>query len=323
MAVSNDSTAEVSLIYQQVFEVGLTEGPILKASFALIMSLFFTYLNAIMVYTLWSKPVFEETPRYILFNHMLLNDSIHLLVTSLLYVLGLAFLRLVKAACAFIVFISVSTFRNTPVNLAVMSLERYVAICFPLRHAEVATQKITYIAIGLVWLISSINLIIDLLYGVVMDSTFFTSKILCTRERLFIKKWQLDVFQVFNIFYFVSVTVFIVFTYISIVITARSLTSNKPSASKAHKTVLLHFIQLSMCLNTFLYSAIERAAAMAGSSDSNLFLDLRYLNYLFVLILPRCLSPLIYGLRDDAVRPLFIYYFCMTVRKIKTTVNIH
>ncbi|XP_058272249.1 odorant receptor 131-2-like [Hemibagrus wyckioides] len=321
MAFSNDSTDEVLLIYQQIFQVGLTEGPISKGSFAILMSLFFTYLNAIMVYTLWSKPVFKETPRYILFTHMLLNDSIHLLLSSLLYIIGLAYLKLVMAACAFVVFVSATTFNNAPLNLAVMSLERYVAICLPLRHAEIATQKRTHIAIGIIWFIGSINFIIDLLYGVVTDSNLLTSEIFCTRERLFIKQWQLDVYRGFNIFFFVTVSVIILFTYISIFITARSISSNKDSAAKAHKTVLLHIIQLGLCLTSFLYSLIERAAAMAGSSK--LFMDLRYLNYLFVLILPRCLSPLIYGLRDDAVRPLFIYYFRFGTGKRRSTVNVH
>ncbi|GAA6105661.1 odorant receptor 131-2-like [Tachysurus ichikawai] len=123
-------------------------------------------------------------------------------------------------------------------------------------------------------------------------------------------------------FYFVSVSVIILFTYIRILITARSITSNKDSAAKAHKTVLLHIIQLSLCLTSFLYSIIERAAATSSTSTS-LFVDLRYLNYLFVLILPRCLSPLIYGLRDDAVRPLFIYYFRCATGKRRSTVNVH
>ncbi|XP_026794176.1 odorant receptor 131-2-like [Pangasianodon hypophthalmus] len=321
MAVTNDSTAEVLLIYQQLYQVALTEGPISKVSVATIMSLFFTYLNAIMVYTLWSKPVFKETPRYILFTHMLLNDSIQLLITSLLYIFGLAYLKLVMAACAFMVFVSATTFNNAPLNLAVMSLERYVAIRFPLRHAEIATQKRTHIAIGVIWFIGSINFIIDLFYGVVMDSNYLTLQMFCTRERLFIKQWQVDVYRGFNIFYFVSVTMIILFTYISILITTRSISSNKDSATKAHKTVLLHLIQLGLCLTSFLYSIMERAAAMAGSSS--LFLDLRYVNYLFVLILPRCLSPLIYGLRDDAVRPLFIYYFRFATGKRTSTVNVH
>ncbi|KAK2827230.1 hypothetical protein Q7C36_018156 [Tachysurus vachellii] len=322
MSVSNDSIVEVLLIYQQFFQFVLTEGLVARACFAILMSLFFIYLNALMVYTLWSKPVFKETPRYILFNHMLFNDSIQLFVTTLLYILSFAYLKLVMAACAFLVFISSTTFRNAPLNLALMSLERYVAINFPLRHAEIATQKKTYIAIGIIWCMSMIQFIIDLLYVLLSDPKFFSSQIFCSRERLFIKQWQVDAFQGVNMFYFVSVSVIILFTYIRILITARSISTNKASALKAHKTVLLHIIQLGLCLTSFLYSSIERAAAMTSTSSS-LFVDLRYLNYLFVLILPRCLSPLIYGLRDDAVRPLFIYYFCCARGKRRSTVNVH
>ncbi|XP_058272460.1 odorant receptor 131-2-like [Hemibagrus wyckioides] len=323
MSVSNDSTAEVLLIHQQMFQFTLTVGSISKVICAILMSVFFTYLNAIMVYTLCTKPVFKESPRYILFKHMLLNDSIQLIVTSLLYFLGVAYLKLVVAACAFLVLVSSTTFRNAPLNLALMSVERYVAISFPLRHAEIATQKRTYIAIGIIWCMGLLHFLIDLLYVLITDPNFFfVSEIFCTRERLFIKQWQLDVYQGFNIFYFVSVSVIILFTYIRILITARSISSNKDSAVKAHKTVLLHIIQLGLCLTSFLYSFIERAAAMASTSSS-LFVDIRYLNYLFVLILPRCLSPLIYGLRDDAVRPLFIYYFRCATGKRKSTVNVH
>ncbi|KAM9451140.1 odorant receptor 131-2-like [Clarias gariepinus] len=320
MATTNDSAVQVLIIYQQVYQVALTERPISKVSVAVIMSLFFIYLNVVMIYTLRSKPVFRETPRYILFNHMLLNDTIQLFVTSLLYILGLVYLKVVMAACAFIVIVSGTTFRNAPLNLAVMSLERYVAICFPLRHAEIATQRKTYIAIGIIWFMSVMQYLIDLFYSVLMDPTFLTSQMFCTRERLFMKQWQIDLHQGVNIFFFLSVTMIILFTYVSILIITRSITSNKGSAAKAHKTVLLHLIQLGLCLTSFFYSFIERAAATAGSSS--LFLDLRYLNYLFVLILPRCLSPLIYGLRDDAVRHLFIYHFQCAMRKRRFTANV-
>ncbi|KAI5622427.1 olfactory receptor 2M5, partial [Silurus asotus] len=306
---------------QQIVQVVLTEGQTMKVTFVIFISILFIYLNAIMVYALLSKPVFKESPRYILFINMLVNDSFQLLFTAMLYIFRFSVLRFVTAACAFIVFISVTTFRNAPLTLAVMSLERYVAICFPLRHAEIATQKRTYIAVGVIWFIGSVNFVIDLLYVAVMDSNFLTTQILCTRERLFIKQWQAEVLQGFSIFYFVSVSMIIIFTYIKIVITARSISSNKDSASKAHKTVLLHLIQLVLCLSSFLYGFIERAVATV--SDNKLIIELLYLNFLFVLILPRCLSPLIYGLRDDAVRSLFIYYLRFATGKRRSTVNVH
>ena len=57
-------------------------------------------------------------------------------------------------------------------------------------------------------------------FGGVMGSSFLTWQVFCTRERLFIKAWQLDVYHGFSVFYFVSVTLIIIFTYISIMITA-------------------------------------------------------------------------------------------------------
>ncbi|XP_058272491.1 odorant receptor 131-2-like [Hemibagrus wyckioides] len=320
MSGTNNSSKEI-LSVQQIFQVVLNEGQIMKVIFVILMSVFFIYFNIIMVYTLWTKPIFKETPRYILFINMLINDSIQLLLTSMLYIFSLLFLQIFTAACALIVFLSVTTFRNAPLNLAVMSVERYVAICFPLRNVEIATQKRTHIAVGVIWFIGSINCMIDLFHVAVIDPNLFTSQTLCTREMLFIKKWQADALQAFSIFYFVSVSVIILFTYVNIVIIARTISSNKDSATKAHKTVLLHLIQLLLCLSSFLYGFIERAAAMVG--NSKLISDLRYLNYLFVLVLPRCLSPLIYGLRDDAVRPLFIYYFWHVTGKCRPTVNVH
>ncbi|XP_017553982.1 odorant receptor 131-2-like [Pygocentrus nattereri] len=309
MAGTNESNVN-AFLYQNLIKSELDGGNIVKLVVAILTTLFSVYVNCIMLYALMSKRVFKESPRYILFAHMLFNDSVHLILSTMMYVLALAFLKLAKAVCSLIMFISTTTFLNAPLNLAVMSLERYVAIRFPLRHAEIATQKRTYIAICFVWLFGSANILTDIIFAAVMDPNFFYMQMYCFRDQIFIKQWQLDLYNGCNIFYFVSVTVIIIFTYISIMLTARSMSSNKDSAKKAHRTVLLHLIQLGLCLTSFVYGSIERALYLMAGSDTALFKHLRYLNFLIVLIVPRCLSPLIYGLRDDAVRPLFKYYFC-------------
>ncbi|XP_066501376.1 odorant receptor 131-2-like [Hoplias malabaricus] len=322
MALLNGSTLGILTIQQQLSDSVLNELQKLKLVVPILMSLFFVYVNSVMFCVLRSKRIFKETPRYILFGHMLFNDSVQLIVSSMLYTFALAFLKVVTAACAFIIFVSSATFRNTPLNLAVMSLERYVAICFPLRHTEIATQKRTYLAIVLMWCISSINPMIDLFFAAIMDPNFLTMNGFCSRDKLFIKSWQLDMFNALNVLYFVSVTVIIIFTYISIMITARSVSSSKDSARKAYRTVLLHLFQLGLSLTSFLYVNIERALYIFSGSDSSLYTNLRYLNFVFVLILPRSLSPLIYGLRDDAVRPLYKFYFFCGSSKIMPVVNV-
>ncbi|KAK9955461.1 hypothetical protein ABG768_015333 [Culter alburnus] len=303
MAGSNGTAEDVSFTYQQIYNQDMDAGLSTKTAVAVLTSLFFVFVNCVMLFALGSKRIFQETPRYILFGHMLMNDSVLLLVSIIMYAVAQCFLQLPKSICTLLVFISYCTFRNAPLTLALMSLERYVAICFPLRHCNIATPKRTGIAIGIIW--------------------FLTGIIFCTLEKLFLYKWQLDKYQAFDVLYFVSVAVIIIFTYISIMITARSVSSDKDSAKKALRTVLLHLIQLGLCLTSFLYTTIERTLYVMTGSNSSLFINLRYLNFLIILILPRCLSPLIYGMRDEAVWPLFKYFFCYRSGKVKPSINVH
>ncbi|XP_031427153.1 odorant receptor 131-2-like [Clupea harengus] len=321
MAMINQSSEGVPLVHQQMFKVEMNEGPLSKLVVAILMSLLFICINCIMFHTLMSKPVFRELPRYILFAHMLCNDSVQLMVSLLLYVLSMNVQLIPKALCALIILVTVTTFRNAALNLAVMSLERYVAICFPLRHSEMVTQKTIGVSIALIWIFSSINLSIDIIYALIVNPVSFKDPMFCTRQMFILSPWQRDMFDGFNLFSFVTVTAILIFTYINVMVVARSASADKESARKAHKTILLHLVQLVLCVNTFIYGTIERALAM--TSSSRLFMDLRYLNFLFVLILPRCLSPLIYGLRDDAVRPLFLYYVRCGAQKVKPSVTAH
>ncbi|XP_067280465.1 odorant receptor 131-2-like [Pseudorasbora parva] len=324
MAGSNGTAEDASFTYhQQIFYQNMDVGLNTKSAVAVLTSLFFVFVNCVMLFALGSKRIFQETPRYILFGHMLMNDSVLLLVSIIMYILAQFFLPIPKSLCTLLSFICYCTFRNAPLTLAVMSLERYVAICFPLRHCSIATTKKTGIALGIIWFLSSVHIIVDIIFVLTVDPNYLTSIIFCTFEKLFLYKWQLDKYQAFDVLYFVSVAVIIIFTYISIMITARSASSDKDSAKKALKTVLLHLIQLGLCLTSFLYATIERTLYMMTGTNPSLFVNLRYLSVLIILILPRCLSPLIYGMRDEAVWPLFKYFFCYRSGKVKPSINVH
>ncbi|KAA0720119.1 Olfactory receptor 2M5 [Triplophysa tibetana] len=323
MAVTNGTVTDVSFLYQQIFKLEFDAVTTTRIAVAVLIPLFFIFVNCVMLLALGSKSIFFETPRYILFGHMLINDSVLLLVTTVMYIISIFFLNINKALCTLLVFISYCTFRNAPLTLAMMSLERYVAVCFPLRHCDIATPKRTSIALGLIWMLSTLTIAIDIIYALIVNPNHLSDITFCTLEKLYMAKWQMDKNQGFDVLYFVSVAVVIIFTYIRIMITARSVSSDKDSCKKALKTVLLHLIQLGLCLCSFLYATIEKALYVMSGNNLPLFIDLRFLNYLTVLILPRCLSPLIYGMRDDALWPLFKYFLCYRSGKVKPSVNIH
>ncbi|XP_061103848.1 odorant receptor 131-2-like [Conger conger] len=271
-------------------------------------------MSGLMFFILWSKPKFREDSRYILFAHMLINDSVHLMGTIVLYLFALAFLHMSKAICSILVLITAVTYNNTPLNLAVISLERYVAIRFPLRHTEIATRRRTAIAIGLMWFISSINILIEIIYIMALDPHFFTAPIFCIREQMIIEEWQITFYSAASFFFLVFVALTILYIYISITLVAKSASTNKDSANKARKTVLLHMFQLGLCITSLLFAMFD---ALIAKTATALYVPLQFLNFFCLLVLPRCLSPLIYGLRDSAIRPLFLSYFRCNPTRLK------
>ncbi|XP_035290798.1 odorant receptor 131-2-like [Anguilla anguilla] len=311
-----NSSEEFTFIQQEAFHLHLDTGTLTRVVVVITTSIFFIYVNSIMFLTLRSKATFSETSRYILFANMLLIDSVHLVGTTLLYAIGAAGFHLIKTVCALLTLMPATTYTTTPLNLAVMSLERYVAICFPLRHTEITTQRRTNIAIGLVWFFGSLNFIIDMFYITIKQPHSLTAVIPCTRPGLFPAKWHIQLGQGLNSFYFVVVVLTIIYTYIGIIVAARSVSTDKVSARRAHRTVLLHLIQLGLCLTSLLYGIFESMTVTAGSS----MYYLQIVNFISLILLPRCLSPLIYGLRDNAFRPLFLRYFRCNFRKIRPDV---
>ncbi|XP_036379723.1 odorant receptor 131-2-like [Megalops cyprinoides] len=295
-----------------VTELPVNKGVPVKAVLSMTPCFFFFYINLVMLVTLRSKAVFRESSRYILLTNMLFVDSLNLLIFLLLYIFAVGKLYLSRYVCLAVVLTADIIFPISPINLAVMSLERYVAICFPLRHAEIATSRWTGVAIGIIWALGSLNSLTDIFLFVITGSTFASTWRFCTRSLVF----HLEVYEVINKtfsgIYFTSVGAIIIYTYIGIVVAARSAASDKMSANKARKTVLLHLIQLGLYLASFSYDSIIISAYQY--LDRLTALNIQYVAFLGLIIFPRCLSPLVYGLRDQTFWPIFKYYFTFGLR---------
>ena len=171
--------------------------------------------------------MFRELPRYILFAHMLCNDPVQMAITAMIFIMVLYLLQLTKAICALIVYVVTVTYRNAALNIAVMSLGRYVAICFPLRHSKMATHYATAVAIGVMAILSSIFPLIDTFYGMITDHMFYSGRTFCFRQIFVDSNWQIEMFQAVNGVSFVAVALIIIFTYINVIVAARAVCGDK------------------------------------------------------------------------------------------------
>ena len=294
-----------------------------KAGFNVVVSfipcVIFLYINCVMLYTLKSKPLFRETSRYLLLYNLLLAETLQMALAQIMFLLAYGLVFMTRLVCLLVLIPAIITTVTSPSSLAMMSLERYVAVCFPLRYAKIVTVPTTYGAIAVVWAISIANMLIRVIMLTALDARPFGQfmGIICSKTTLF----QLKIFSEFESGYvctqFVSVGLVIILSYVGVVVAAKAASIDKVSANKASKTVLLHMIQMGLSLSSTLISTILKG--LHGKVDANTFRHLRFSLFVCLINLPRCLSCLIYGLRDQLIRPILLKHLRLGINfKIST-----
>ncbi|XP_067231485.1 odorant receptor 131-2-like [Chanodichthys erythropterus] len=284
----------------------------LKTFLSVSSCVIFLYVNGVMIFTLRKKTIFQEASRYILFGHMLWVDTLNLVMSVVLFVLAVCRVFVMKIFCLILLVAATAIYQVSILNLALMSLERYVAICIPLRHAEITTYGRTNMAIGVVWMLGWIKSLSEIIIFCSID-TNTAMHLFCSKTTLF----RLPVYKQLDIgfacVFFVSVCFVIIFSYASIATVAKTASCDKMSAKKANKTVLLHLIQLGLCAASILVGVIQEVIYV--NTDYMTSLHVMYFCFVVFMIFPKCLSPLIYGLRDQAFSTLFKYYFTFGLKK--------
>ncbi|XP_066498965.1 odorant receptor 131-2-like [Hoplias malabaricus] len=258
----------------------------------------FLYVNCLIIFTFLKKEMFREDTRYILFAQTLFVDSAFLVICDLLLIFKHYQYRMHIIPCILICTAAALFTDCTPLTLVAMCLERYVAICMPLRHADISTKRTRFLGIIIIWGISSISPLFTFLayLSVVPPSTLFSYDY-CTMEVMYKEEWQAQTRFIILLILFIFMIFIVVFTYIKIMIAARAASSSKnKSTNKSRRTVMLHAFQLFLCIMPFICTYIEMAF---WNNDFMVFINVKYSFFIIFYIVPRCLSPLIYGMRDE------------------------
>uniref|UniRef100_A0A3P8SG69 Odorant receptor, family 95, subfamily A, member 1 n=1 Tax=Amphiprion percula TaxID=161767 RepID=A0A3P8SG69_AMPPE len=254
----------------------------------------------IMLHIFASHRQFLDTSRYILFASMLINDTLQILSSVLLFLFVMGQVKLVLVYCVPLLLISTATFQNTLLILATMSMERYVAIFYPLQRPAVWRSDRIWIIILSLWLLSCTYPSIDFAIGE-LDSPVdaFSTPVFCKPSVVNSSAVHTLFKTAFYVLMFTIVAVVILFTYVRILIETRKMRQNRASGSKAMHTVLLHGFQLLLCLLAFTHPITETLIVLHVNWLPE---DIAFFNYFCFILIPRFLSPLIYGVRDQSLR---------------------
>ncbi|XP_006628145.2 odorant receptor 131-2-like [Lepisosteus oculatus] len=267
----------------------------------------FLYVNCLLIFTFFRKEAFRRDTRYVLFAHVLFADSFMLVLTDLALLLTYFYILVPSGPCIVLCMLMEILTYCTPLTLTAMCLERYVAICMPLRHADISTTRRRLTSMLIIWALSSVPPCIDLIVLLASEPPhFYTEKNICRYEMMLRKQWQSYLRSTLSQFYFLVIAIIIVFTYINIMAAAAAASgNNKSSTKRAQNTIILHTFQLLLCLMQLVCPFIEMAVM---EIHIEVFLNLSYFDFLAFILAPRCLSPLVYGLRDEKFFLVLKYY---------------
>ncbi|KAM6927263.1 odorant receptor 131-2-like [Xenentodon cancila] len=284
---------------------------VVKNVIVVVLSISINYINAGLIRTFCEHQIFYTNPRYILFFHLVVNDMIQVTLTVTLFIISYILFKINISVCCALILIAVFTTENTPLNLACMAVECYIAICIPLRHVQICTIRRTLILIGLIWMTSMFSVLPDLIITLALEPLeYFNARVFCLRETAFQNPIIVKKRDFTYIAYLIIVWLVIFYTYFKILFTAKRANKN---ATKARNTILLHGFQLLLCMATYAEPLLREALQQWFPQN---YSDSLFACYIIVMILPRSISSIIYGIRDKTFRKhLKRYLLCRACSK--------
>nr|XP_009300996.1 olfactory receptor 2M2-like [Danio rerio] len=265
-------------------------------------------INGMLVVTFFSNSTFSRDSRYILYIHLVINDMLMICVSVILYVLTYTAPVVNASLCCMLETLGRVTFMITPLNLAGMAIERFIAVCKPLHHSQICTPQRTHLFICFLWGLGATHSMVDIIILFLTQSlSFFGSLISCYPTYVFPSKAHKDHTTASQVIYMSMVWVIVIYTYFRVMFAAKKAIS-KGSASKARSTILLHGVQLLLCMlsyvTPFMYTVIIPLFPLQRTK-------ITFCIFVFTNIMPRLLSPLIYGVRDQKfVKQMKEYFTC-------------
>ncbi|KAK2827959.1 hypothetical protein Q5P01_018993 [Channa striata] len=275
----------------------------------------FLFINATMLFTLRSKAVFCDTSRYILLFNLLFADTVQMALCHLLYVIAACRVTLTYPVCGLLNMLAVLTNDVSPLTLVAMSLERYVAVCYPLRHATIITVRNTGVAVIVVWAFSSLNVLTRvflILQFAFKNTERLQMKEFCSDVAMLLDSVSYDYNKAYTCFLFVSAGVVIASSFLGVMTAARSVFADKASAQKNRNTLLLHLVQLGLTLSSTVLNPVLTAISTVVTRI--VLVRVHIVFYMCFCIFPRCLSSLIYGVKDQTIRPVLMHYLCCQLK---------
>ncbi|XP_062401704.1 odorant receptor 131-2-like [Sardina pilchardus] len=175
-----------------------------------------------------------------------------------------------------------------------------------------STVRRTYFIIGLTWGVGLIPALTDVIIILATQHiSFFSTVIFCFPLSVYYTRHHEEKVKVVQGLYMSFVWLTLIYTYVRIFLTAKAAKGDAASAKKALNTILLHGVQLLLCMMSYITPLIDLVLITYFPIHRS---KITFLGYLITNIIPRLLSPLIYSIRDQKfAKHMSQYYSCKII----------
>ncbi|XP_062993033.1 olfactory receptor 11G2-like [Elgaria multicarinata webbii] len=186
--------------------------------------------------------------------------------------------------------------------ISAMALDRYLAICHPLRYPQIMSQTFCYTLVAACWVLGFLGYIlpVTLISRLSFCGTNIIDHFLCDPEPIMslacppIKNTPLVCQFSMNIIVILGNLFFVALSYGIIILTLMKKSSSEHSQKKAFSTISFHLLVV-----TLFYGSIVGMYVTPGAENQS---QISKVVTVFYTAITPFLNPLIYCLRNDQVR---------------------
>ncbi|KAM5165611.1 putative G-protein coupled receptor 148 [Mantella aurantiaca] len=293
-SLANSTTVDSQCLSQSLLVLRMFLIPVAVCSIVTLL------INPMILFTILMKDKLRMETRYILLANVMISDLIFLLFNNLISACNAIRWIIHRLLCFTMIVFSFAAYTSCVLTFTVMVIDTYIAICFPLHYYTLLSVQRTRKILSAIWIFS---LIFPLSVFVLFESFYSDlkeSQNVCLLLYFGPQDKRNNLVTIvcsFAIFFLMVCSVMITYFYIRLYrMTIQSgIWVNR--FSRARITLLTHSILLCLYIVPAFILTVEIIMFKNNMIGMDVRMWISASNNGVIMVMPRALSPVLYGLR--------------------------